>query len=210
MTSIRFSGAALLVSLCLALTATTAQATVLTFDDLDPTYQLVPDGYGGLDWSNLRTLDGPANGAGYANGVVSLNNVAYNDMGDPASAFAATTDALFDFTGAYLTAAWRNGLQIDVTGFRGGSQAYFRTVTVDTGSPTFFLFDFTRIDTLQFESHDGTIAGFCCDDSGAVIDGTQFAMDDFTYETPEPASLVLLGTGLLCILGAARRQKPAA
>ena len=60
--------------------------TALTFDDLSPgsgsgSYINIPNGYGNLQWLGFGVLNGslitPA--SGYNNGIVSPNNVAFND-----------------------------------------------------------------------------------------------------------------------------------
>jgi hypothetical protein len=164
------------------------RAGTLTFDDR--TDGAIPNGYGGFNWNNFWTTAGsnyvPANG--FTNGTVTSPNVAFNLNGNPAT--VGTGGTPFNFVSAYLTGAWRSGLNVEVQGFvggLGGTMTYDRTVATTT-SPTLFTFNFNNIDTLKFLSSGGTSVFT----SG---DGTQFAMDNFTT-TPEPASLTLLGVGL--------------
>uniref|UniRef100_C6E7W0 Ice-binding protein C-terminal domain-containing protein n=1 Tax=Geobacter sp. (strain M21) TaxID=443144 RepID=C6E7W0_GEOSM len=178
-------------------TTAASSATVLTFDEIKTTgdNQIdVPDGYGGLTWQNIwaTNTDDETRGPGYRNGTVSGSIVAFNADGRPGT----ISDRLFDFNGAYLTAAWNNGLNIQVQGYRGGNLAYDRTVVVDTTAPTFFLFDYAGVDRLTFDSFGGTNAGY-----GGV--GFHFAMDNFTFnETtpiPEPSTFLLLGAGIMAV-----------
>jgi hypothetical protein len=164
-------------------------AIVLTFDDAitEPAGPIF-DGYGGFDWVNFDAIDTVAFGgdtwSGYYFGRLSGTYVAMNPAGDPAM---LSSDDSFDFIGAYLTAFWRLGLNVDVEGYHGDTLLYSETVVVDHTSPTWFEFDFMNIDKLRFESYGGT------NPSGG-IDVFQFAMDDLTY-VPEPTTLLLLGLG---------------
>jgi len=165
---------------------------MLNFDDITSQVTedvVIPDGYGGLNWDEFGVIHKDFwDNDGFENGTVSGNYVAFNRH----AAAASTYNESFDFVGAYLTAAWNNGLNIDVEGFLGPTLLYSTTVTVDTTGPTWFDFDYTGIDKVVFTSYGGTNAGL----DG---NGTHFAMDNFTF-IPEPATIVLLGLGtvLLC------------
>jgi hypothetical protein len=175
-------------ALALAISGTTS-ALVLTFDDVSTiVYEAIPDGYGGLDWDNMTVVDGTwySPGSGYDNGTVSEDYVALNLGGDPASILVSAGEGFpaFDFEGAYLTAAWSDGLNINVVGSLGGSEVYNQTVVVDTDGPTWFDFDYYNVDTLVFSSFIGEETGL----------GYQFAMDNFTYTPiPEPTTMLMLG-----------------
>jgi hypothetical protein len=173
--------------------ATPAWAAVLTFDDLpNPGDGIVPNGYGGLNWNNFYYLDGvnfSYNPSGYQAGVVSPNNVAVNGFGDPAT-IVINSAATFTFTGAYLTAAWNDGLSVQVQGFANDVLQYDTTVNPSATAPTFFMFNYENVDRLRFASFGGT------HHAGYTSYGEHFAMDNFTFEViPEP------GTGLLVIAG---------
>ncbi len=61
--------------------AVTAQATVLTFDDVGPNMTAIPNGYGGFDWTNMSVADSRADydaSPGYVTGVVSDYFTAYH------------------------------------------------------------------------------------------------------------------------------------
>lgn len=180
--------------------ASFANATVVTFDDI--ANGAVANGYNGLNWDNVYTLNAvnynPQN-SGYFNGLVSGESVAYNAWGDVGLVSGGT----FDFNGAFLTAAWNNGLNITVTGFLAGLELYSQTVVVDTTSPTWFNFNFTGIDSLSFNSFGGV-------DAGLGGGGNHFAMDNFTFNeasVPESSSIFLLGLGLLGLFGARKLRK---
>lgn len=172
---------------CLGI-AQVASASMLSFDDItsDATfYYLIPNGYGGFNWDNFYIIseNNPSIiGSGHDNGCVSPHYTAFNGYSTP----AIVSDDLFDFDGAYLTAAWNNGLNIDVQGFLAGNQIYSSTVVVGPFSPTWFDFNYAGIDQLRFNSHGGTNAGF-------GWSGEDFVMDNFTYSVVPVPGAILLG-----------------
>jgi hypothetical protein len=172
-----------------------AQANVITFDDLPKVEfgDVISNGYKGFNWDWFSYIDKYAlPNTGFETGVVSGNYAAYNDF----AATATTSGSWFDFNGAYLTGAWNNGLNIEVTGFVGGTQAYSKTVVVNTLNAQWFDFNFFGIDALSFRSFGG--------EKNQLLDGEgeHFILDDFTYNeprgtnVPEPSGLVLLGIGI--------------
>lgn len=181
-----------------------ATATTLTFDDIG-TGGSIPNGYGGLNWSSVHYLNGttyPLSPSGYYNGRVSGDYVAWNGSGgDVLSNTAAGT---FDFNSTYLTAAWNNGLNIQVRGYNNGILLYDQTVIVDQFGPTLFVFNYLGIDDLKFTTFGGV-------DAGTPGSGQQMAMDNFTFnqsaQVPEPASLLLLGTGVAAVMRRRRKSR---
>lgn len=203
----------------------TAQAVVITFDDLVPDpgpNGPIPDGYNGFDWSTLApdgsfigfdVIDGaaatallafPGMTSGYENGTVSGPNVAFccdteNDLGT----IIRSVSGAFDFNGTYLTAAWRDGLNVTVSGLLGGAELFSSTVVVDTTGPTFFNFNYLGIDELRFTTFGGVDAGLRPNPDNPFR--FQVAMDNFTFnEVPEPGILALFAMGLVA-LGVYRR-----
>jgi hypothetical protein len=179
-----------------------ANAAVLTFDDISGSAPgSIADGYGGLNWTNLRSMFGcwvyPE--SGYCNGTVSGYNIAYNRY---ANMGVTSSDSLFNFDGAYLTGAWNDGLNIRVQGFNGANLLYDTTVVANYDGPTWFDFSYTGIDRLEFTSFGGVDS-----EPGDAGSGTHFVMDNFTYSVvPIPAAVWLFGSGL-GLLGWMRLKK---
>jgi len=184
-----------------------ANATVLTFDDLTPLTTspgTIANGYGGLDWTDMGYLNSPIhNGgtSGYVGGTVSGDYVAFNEFAN----VATVSDGLFDFNSAYLASAWNDNLSVTVKGFLGGTETYSVTINnlqysqTQGATATLTNFNFLGIDSLVFTSFGGTDAD--ANDGGS---GNHFVMDNFTFNVPEPGVLALLSLGLFGI-GAARR-----
>lgn len=196
-------GVGLIVPTVITLSSLPANATVLTFDDLTGFSGPIPNGYGGLDWSNFYYLDTTSfTPSGYVNGTVSQPKVAFNAFGAPATVSSSNP---FTFNGAYLTGSWNNGLNINVSGYLGGILQDSQTVTVNTTAPTWFNFNYVGIDSLTFTSSGGTSAGY-----GGL--GTHFALDNFTYNAvpktvPEPSAVLgLLAIGGLGLVSLKRKQ----
>ena len=176
--------------------------TTLGFEGLTGLY--VPQGYGGFSWVGgfgefswvLANPWGPDNGYpdllrpssgtqnAWANGGTSLDMV-----------FASAS--LFDFNSAYLSGAYGScsslsSLNQTVRGFLAGVQLYESTVNISCSAMQQFTFNFAGIDQVTF-------------DAG----GSALLVDDLTINgsaVPEPASLVLLATGLVALIPAVRRK----
>jgi len=175
--------------------------STLTFDDFTtPDYEIIPDGYGGLNWDKFHVTNKEYRRySGFNNGTVSGSYSAFNTWGDPST---VTSDELFSFHGAYLTAAWNDGLNIDIGGYLNGDLLHSRTVIVDTSGPVWFDFNYNNIDKLHFVSYGGIDAGT----SGA---GEHFVMDDFKYSvihTPVPGAVILGSLGV-CLVGWLKRRR---
>jgi hypothetical protein len=131
----------------------------INFDDLLEEGQTpIPANYKDMIWSdNFYYLQG-ANypNTGYENGMVSTPNVAYNAW---ANDIALSDNTPFNFTSAYITAAWNNDLNVTLTAYKAGVEKYQRSVIVGPYSPTKFDFNFDDVDEVRFHSEGGTNAG---------------------------------------------------
>ena len=122
----------------------------------------------------MSPSNGYASVLGYYSGVVSPNNVAFNENGDPAS--ITVSGGLFDLDSAYLTSAIDSVplLDIQVQGFVGATMLYNNTYTVNNSGSTLINFDYSGIDSVTFTSGE-----------------EPFAMENLTVSVPEPKSLNL-------------------
>lgn len=170
----------LVVALLQLLQASNAFTQEINFDDLeDFFYQTTPDmpmpyDYAGLNWFNFNVMRpellyaGPEASGFYA-GMISPHCIVYNQDGEIG---IIESSVPFNFESAYLTAAWKFGLQITVQGFLGSELLYTRTVTVDPLRPTSpFYFDYVGVDKVTFTAFGGTA-------SLSEGTGSQFVMDD--------------------------------
>ena len=182
-----------------ALFAGEAQAKIITFDDVGPGGAL-PDGYAGLHWDNFYYINGTSQiNNGYHAAVVSPDYVAFNGSGTP----AMVSDTTFNLFSAYLTGVWRDGLQVEVIGSRGGTvvPGYDNTYTLSSTASTLITFAYYDVDTVQFISSGGV------KNPNYTSDGTQFAMDNLLVPEPTTALLLLaFGPGVLWML---RRRRGA-
>ena len=201
---------------------TSASATVLTFDNLDGNLGAIPDGYGGFLW-NVDTSVGVANGLqqsandptapGYANGIVTSPNVAFNFSGGSPTTIARQAGDLITFNDAYFTST--SGVQqLSFRGFAGGVLLFTSaSYTITAAGPLQITLDWSGIDSLEIDS-------VSLDDTTPpwVLDNFEFNADGTGGDTggggdtgsgtpmPEPLSLSLMGLGLAA-LGAVRRKR---
>ena len=176
----------LFTTLCIGMVFLGATATVnaqelLTFDDMTAGGGLgpnpaVPNGFGGLNWSNFGVINGLEVGPsyGYHTGVVSQSNVTFNLFGNPSS--IAISSGLFDLDSAYLASALNSipTQNIQVQGFVGTTMLYNNTYTVNNSGPTSVNFGYTGIESVTFTSG-----------------GQPFVMDNLTVTIPEPGTIRL-------------------
>jgi hypothetical protein len=192
----------LLLSLGLS-SAISTQAAVITFDDLPETnIGSIESGYNDFNWGNSYLTNvayahkDAIPGTGFETGVVSGNYAAFNFLATT-STINTSGGELFDFNGAYLTAAWHNGLNIEVTGFLDNLALFTQTIVVNTQQAQWFDFDFLGINSLSLRAWGGTSID-------PYNGGEFFVMDNFTYNeptsVPESSPLILFLLGSIAVL----------
>ena len=186
-----------------------SHATLVTFDDLTcGEGAQVPTSYSGLTWDNFYCMDSSARVDGYHNGAVSPSNVAFNWFSNPAN-FSISSPSSFTLNSAYLTAAWNNGLNVQVQAYRSGSLVSTTNHVLQTTGPLLVNFNLVNVDQVVFTSSGGINAGF----GGS---GEHFVMDNLVVNetigtaTPVPTlsqwSLLLL-SGLMGALALRTRRR---
>lgn len=195
-----------LIAAAFAITAIAAPATAvtITFDDVEG-FSSVSNGYKGFNWNNFFAIDATmVVSSGYFAGVVSLNNVVANGFPTPATISSAKA---FSLTSGYLTAAWNDGLTVQLNGYLGGNPVFTQTFSPTATGPTLYSFNGASIDTAMFSSFGGS------HHEGYFGTGTYFGLDSLTINgaggVPEPASWALMVAGF-GLVGASMRRRHSA
>ena len=117
------------ISLLVFAVGASAAATI-NFDTLDGSgNEAVPNGYGGLNWTNFYVYDavndpaslspsGYHDAIGGVQGWVSPVNVAFSAFPNDRPTETISSDTLFNLNSAFLTSVWRDSLHVEVIGFR--------------------------------------------------------------------------------------------
>lgn len=221
------------LGISLAVAACGASATVLDFEGIPYSkfqaniisgYSLantnaLGTNYGNLKWSQngnindfriveaagflARNPGTPANN-GYTHGLVSGSWVATNaGAGDVWFQTLTPSAQHFNLNSAFMGAAWYNGLQVDITGYRDGVQVYSMTTNPLSFNTGLVTFNWSNLDKVMFHSQPN---------SGTVIDNQStynhaFVMDNLNITpVPEPESIAML-LGGLGLLGLVMRRK---
>jgi hypothetical protein len=178
-----------ILSLLLAACCAGAHADVIGFDDLASSETAhIANGYGGFHWTDLGVIGADVYpDSGFANGVVSYANAAFNHGGATVTISKAGG---FDFLGAFFTSAWYEQ-ELSFEGSRDGQLIYATDISyvIDTLTPQWIGLGWYGIDTLTIYNSSGT----------------QWAMDEFTV--PEPGTLALFGAAAAGWIASRRRRR---
>jgi hypothetical protein len=180
----------LILSLSLAL----AQETI-TFDDLPSSVTSpISSPYQGLNWQNFfaESISDVGIPSGYGIACVSLPNIAYNGGGNSAS--ISISSGTFTLNSGYFSAAWRDGLQMQVEGFLGGTLEYSNSYSLYTTLQNYIDFDYSGVDTVVFSTSGGT------PHFSPILTGGNFSMDNLSVTIPEPGAFAMGLTGLFVLL----------
>lgn len=153
------------------------------FDDLGTTFGELYESYQqtNLTWTNWGWIDGAYSASevgpnGFEAGVVTGNAVAYNYYARP-STISSMDGSNFDFRSLWLTAAYREGLKVQINAYDDGELAYSRIVKLDNDAPRQFKLNFEDVDTLTFTAFGGREDP----DLPDGLNGFQFAADHLVF-----------------------------
>jgi PEP-CTERM motif-containing protein len=195
-------GRILLLAACLFVVSAFGWAEVITFNSLPGNGTPIPNGFAGMDWNNFYDMSTLKTAAEQVDNVPPVSNAglvfAYNNGAGPAS--FSSPDA-FTFTSAMLSTDGTKSMVIEVLGLLNGSVVDRLNLALDSAVPVQENFDWSGIDGVQFiVPQPGT-------GENRTI---QFALDQVVINTPavpEPATLLLLGSGLGLVYTQARRLR---
>ena len=186
-----------------------AEVVVATFDDLPATPVGYLGTYHGFSWLGWHWFDhrSATPGSGYETGCISLNNAIYREAtaGGPFITRATQFEA-FILHGACLTAGWKIGMTVEVTGYFANEAKYVDSVTVSYDSPSNVSFPSIPIDALGFRAYGGTVAPEFASHFEEWENPNHLVLDNIAYSVPipEPTTLALLAMGGLAML----RRRP--
>jgi hypothetical protein len=168
--------------------------------------------YQGFSWNGFLCYDatlpsvGPGNN-NLATSVVSLKNIIYNRGGSGSSITRATA---FNFTSGWVTEAVNNHPETyRISGWLGATQVGYVDVLAGNAAQ-FITFNFANVDKIVFTNVTPCFVNTPnpCGNAGVFVDDVTF--DAPTSAVPEPASIVLIASGLVGVGLVTRRRRSAA
>ena len=193
-----------------SLASLSANAQLLDFDDITVnTWSQYTNltSYHGYDFTGGAALINKDRYkvSGYNYGAVSGQNALF-DFYDKDIVITKTGGGLFDLTSAFMTAAWQNGLKVNVSGWLNGKVVNSMDLILNATTPTAATqFNFLGIDKVVFGFKD---LGVHANLQGS---GNQFAVDNLVLNpvaaVPEPSTYAMMFAGLGAIGLMVRRRK---
>lgn len=204
----------LLATLALMVAASSVQAQVITFDDIGINSSYVGFGnitYSGLSWGTGWFAESNSQySTQYGNtyGAVSGEYAAFNGYG---YLEVSVGGGVFDFNGAYFT-GWGSqdtaqsytSSTITVEGYNSGSLVGNATMVLGATGYNWLQADLLGIDSLKFIA-SGSSQWWLMDDMTINV----AASNTSNNSVPEPASLALMGLGLIGMGFLGRKKKAA-
>jgi len=131
--------------------------------------------------------------------------VAFNGFGNSAT---VSSDTVFNLNSAYLTAVWRDNLQVEVIGSLLGAPIYDNTYSLSATEATLINFNYLGIDSVQV-----SIFSAGSQHPGYNFNGTQVAIDNLNVDflttlaaVPEPSTWLAAALAL-GVIGFSQRKR---
>ena len=191
------------VTVCVFAISSLGWAEVIDFNNLPGDGSAVPNGYDGFNWSNfydMSIMKGILDpGASLPpGGSPPMGNLSFAfDHAGSTSAFSSETGT-FSFESAWFESMRNTPMALEVEGEFDGTVLASKIIVLTGGAPQLLTFDWSGINEVRF-----TPIATATNGPGAM----QFRLTNVVINanTPEPSSLLLLGSSLALALNKIRK-----